>query len=505
MSTALIFVLTLAGLSILMLTERMGMSASLAVNGSYALMGLAAVALALLNMTSRLGRFVIGHERGARLTATCLAATLLLTGFLLFRRSPEPAALLLLVLLGWTTGLLLAGTRPWRNFRHPPEDPADRDPLAGGSGARKLAGLALLVLVLAGALLIWERSRLLWSPVLLGSDPTRMTSLALVTGALLVLGGMAGLGRLALVTVALALFTGLLPATLEMLRLVPHLPDTGLIIEGTRGRLALIPSLLEDLTAPSWSRAQAALTGLVFGAASAQALALLPGRRDRVASGMTAIFLAAILCGAMLLADWQIRAGIIETLRSAPPGQWPAFVFDPGLKGWLTACGSQPDDALAVALACGTGTPRTLLPVNALRFDDSLAMPALAVSLGWPVLIGHVWTVLPAWLTLIGFLVLIQVVATGISERILFRLLRPRALRSARLAYGRLAVVGLATGMALFGGQIGTLPEDFLLWLQLGAAMLLAVVTMVRITEALVRRRGQPAVQEPAPVPLEAS
>ncbi|MCZ8182569.1 MAG: hypothetical protein O9322_06330 [Beijerinckiaceae bacterium] len=505
MSTALIFALTLAGLSILMLTERMGMPASLAVTGSYALMGLAAVALALLNMTSRLGRFVIGHERGAPLTATCLAATLLLTGFSLFRRSPEPATLLLLVLLGWVGGLLLAGTRPWRNFRQPPEDPADRDPLAGGSGARKIAGLALLVLVLAGALLIWERSRLLWSPILIGSDPSRMTSLALVTGALLVLGGMAGLGRLALVAVALAFFTGLLPAAAEMLRLVPHLPASGLILEGAKGWLAPIPALLEGLAVPSWPRAQAALTGLVFGAASGQALALLPGRRDRVASAAMAILLAGVLFGVMLLADWQIRTGIVEALSATAPGQWPGFVFDPGLKGWLTACGSQPDDALAVALACGTGTPRTLLPVDALRFDDSLALPALAVSLGWPVLIGHVWAVLPAWLSLIGFLVLVQVVATGISERILFRLLRPRALRSARLAYGRLAVVGLAIGMALFGWQIGALPADFLLWLQLGAALLLALATLVRMVEAVVRRPARPVGQESAPVPLEAS
>ncbi|WP_284178148.1 hypothetical protein [Rhabdaerophilum sp. SD176] len=505
MSTALIFALALAGLGILMLTERMGMPASLAVSGSYALMGLAAVALALLNMTSRLGRFVIGHERGAPLTATCLAATLLLTGFSLFRHSPEPSALLLLVLLGWIAGLLLAGTRPWRNFRQPPKDPADRDPLAGGSGARKLAGLALLVLVIAGALFIWERSRLLWSPVLLGSDPTQMTNLALVTGALLVLGGMAGLGRLALVAVALTLVMGLLPAAVEMLRLVPQLSETGLNLEGVKGRIALIPALLEGLASPSWTRVQAALTGLVFGAASGQALALLPARRGRVASGAIAIVLAGLLCGVMLVADWQIRAGIIETLRTTAPGQWPGFVFDPGLKGWLTTCGSQPDDPLGVALACGTGTPRTPLPVDALRFDDGLALPALAVSLGWPVLIGHVWTVLPAWLSLIGFLVLVQVVATGLSERILFRLMRPRALPSARLAYGRLAVVGLATGMALFGGQIGTMPMDFLLWVQLGAALLLAVATLVRMVEALVRRPARPGVQAPAPASPEAS
>ncbi|MCZ8186933.1 MAG: hypothetical protein O9308_11165 [Beijerinckiaceae bacterium] len=502
MSTALIFALTLAGLCILMLTERMGMPAPLAVTGSYVLMGLAAVGLALLNMTSRLGRFVIGHERGAHLTATCLAATLLLTGFSLFRQAPDPAPLLLFVLLGWIGGLMLAGTRPWRNFRHPPADPADRDPLAGGSGARIVAGLALLVLVLAGALLIWERSRLLWSPVLLGSDPTRMTSLALVTGSLLVLGGMAGLGRLALVATALALFTGVLPAAAEMLRLLPRLPESGLVLGEATVRLSAI---LKGLSAPSWPLAQAGLTGLVFGAASGQALAILPGRSERLAGGTMAILLAVLLCGVMLLADWQIRAGIIETLRTTPPGQWPAFVFDPGLGGWLTACGSRPDDALAVALACGTGTPRAPLPLDALRVDDRFALPALAVSLGWPVLIGHVWTVLPAWLSLIGFLVLVQVVATGLSERILFRLLRPRALRSARLAYGRLAVIGLATGMALAGGQIGTLPSDFLLWMQLGAALLLAVATCVRIVEALFRRPARPVMPEPAPAPLEAS
>ncbi len=505
MSTALIFALTLAGLGLLMLLERMGLPAPAAVTGSYVLMGVAAVALALLNMTSRLGRFVIGHERGARLTATSLAATLLLTGLALFRQAPDPAPLLLLVLLGWLGGLLLAGSRPWRNLRQPPADPGDSDPLAGGTGARAIAGLALLVLVLSGALLIWERSRMLWSPLLLGSDPNQMTSLALVTGALLVLGGMAGLGRLALVTLALVVLAALLPAAADVLRLAPMFPEAAALVPDAMARLAGWITNPAGFSGLSWPLAQAALTGLVFGAASGQALAILPGRPARLASGTAAIVVAALLCGLMMLAEWQIRAGIMGGLRAAPPAQWPGFVFDPALRGWLSVCGAFPDDPLAAALACGTGTPRAPLPADALRLSESLALPAFAVSLGWPVLIGHVWIVLPAWLSLIGFLVLVQVVATGLSERILFRLLRPRALRSARLAYGRLTVLGLAAGMALFGGQIGTLPSAFLLWLQAGAALLLAVATAIRIVDTLVRHPARRKERLPVPAPIEAS
>ncbi len=90
--------------------------------------------------------------------------------------------------------------------------------------------------------------------------------------------------------------------------------------------------------------------------------------------------------------------------------------------------------------------------------------------LGWPVLAGHIWVVLPAWLSLIGFLALVQACATGLSERLAFRLLRPRSLRSTRLVFARIAILALA--LFLVGKEWGwrQVPEDRLFWLMMGGS-----------------------------------
>mgnify|MGYP000965333945 CR=1 FL=1 len=46
-----------------------------------------------------------------------------------------------------------------------------------------------------------------------------------------------------------------------------------------------------------------------------------------------------------------IEAIITGQIRQMPPQQWPVFVFDEPLRGWLTACGVAPEDALAAARA----------------------------------------------------------------------------------------------------------------------------------------------------------
>jgi hypothetical protein len=252
---------------------------------------------------------------------------------------------------------------------------------------------------------------------------------------------------------------------------------------------------------------EAGLLGLAIGAASSQIFAVLPARRHRLKSGALALLLASSLAALMLLANLYLRNGVEIALQGLPPTQWPAFVFDPVLRGWLVVCGATPEDPLAAALACGTGSPRVALPPNALLFDQDIARPALAVALGWPVLIGHVWIILPAWLSLVGFLTLMQVLATGLAERVAFRLLRPRALRSARLAYGRLTVLAIALALGVFGSRITPLPADAMLWVMLGAAMLLAVASFIRLAEALVRYSRRPEAPAGAsdPALIEAS
>ncbi len=155
-----------------------------------------------------------------------LTATLLLTGFLLFRQAATPLPQLLALFFGWALALASVGTVPWRNFRHPPADPADRDPLAGGSGAGRVAGFAVLVIVLAVALYLSEMSRLTWQPILLARTGGSLAGLAVVTAALLVLGGMAGLGRLALIALTLALAAAIIPAMTALITEAARLPDT---------------------------------------------------------------------------------------------------------------------------------------------------------------------------------------------------------------------------------------------------------------------------------------
>lgn len=507
MLTALIFTLTLAALALLMLLERMGVPASVAVQGSYAVMALAALAVAVINTTSRLGRFMIGHERGAALSATALVTTLLLGGASVFLALADPGPRLALLAAGWLVGLPLTGTRPWRNLRRPAVDPADLDPLAGGSGAAKVAQFAMLVLIAAACLQVWEQSRPVWTPVLPGSASHSLAPLALVAGMILVLGGMSGLARLALVALALIFATALPPTLIELAREAPLIAAklTGFNVNF----LASIPtpaSLQAWLVFDNAGLVAFGL-GLALGGASGQALAVLPGWRSRAASAGMALAMAALVCLLLLLADSFLHQAIEASLRDIPPAQWPAFVFDPAIRGWLTACGQVPQDPLAAAVACGTGTPRTLLPVRALVFDNAMARPALAVAIGWPVLAGYVWLVLPAWLALVGFLALLHSLATGLSERGLFRLLQPRALRSVRLGFGRMSVVALCAILAWLEMRAIRVPALAMAWLMLGAGLLLAIATIVRLTEWIFSRlsRRQPPVDHPATTMLEAS
>lgn len=508
MITALVFALAFAALYLLMLGERMGLPADWAVAGSHGIIAIAALAIALFNMTSRLGRFMIGHERGARLSATALAATLLLTGLLLFRQSATPLPQLLALFFGWALALASVGTLPWRNFRHPPSDPADRDPLAGGSGAGRVAGFAVLVILLAVALYLSDMSRLTWQPILLAQTGGSLAGLAVVTAALLVLGGMAGLGRLALIALTLALAAAVMPAMTALIAEAARLPEvvTGWLREVSALKPAAVTNWLKSVD--SLPVLVALFAGFAFGSASGQALAVVPGRLMRFLCASVAALMAGLFMGLIWLSDVTMIKGLTVQLQAQPPSQWPPFVFEPALRGWVRACGVPVEDGLAAALACGTGTARTLLSPDALTFEPGLGRPALAVSLGWPVLAGHIWVVLPAWLSLIGFLALIQACATGLSERLAFRLLRPRCLRSTRLVFARIAILALA--LLLFGKEWGwgQVPEQSLFWLMMGGSFLLLVSLFVRATEGVVRfRRGRRPVQAApaAPTPLEAS
>lgn len=496
MLTALIFVLTLAALALLMLVERMGLPAIVAVEGSYVIIGLAALALAIVNTTSRLGRFMIGHERGAALSSTALVAALVLTGLTVVLPLGKPLLMLLALLTGWLAGLLLTGDRPWRNFRMPPPDPADPDPLAGGTGAAIVGQIAVLAMVLATALFVWDRSRLAWQPVLAGSLLEGVSTLALVSGAILVLGGMAGLARLALVSLALMLAMAVTPALTEAARQVESLSAWLATWPGMQAW----PVLREALLPAEWTHPALAalvlafLAGLAIGHASAQALSSLPRRSQRGAAAFAGAALALSLCGLVAAGDNYLAGFVQGGLARTAPAQWPAFVFDPAIRGWLLVCGQWPQDPLAAAVACNTGTARALLPAQALAVEPRLARPALAMAMGWPVLAGHIWALLPVWLALVGFLALVHTLATGLSERGLFRLLRPRALRSDRLLHGRLAVLALAIGMALLERQVSAFPQAAIIWLMAGSVLLLGHVILVLAVEAAVRRWRRPAL-----------
>lgn len=508
MTSALVIALSLAGFGLLVFGERMGLGPQLAAYGVMAILALTTLALAFASTSARLARFIVGRERASALGLTALVAALVLFGLLL-----QPAGARTWVQgAGLMVGLVLAYVAAplamWRNFVADLALHGDRDPGAGTRGA-------LPVLMVCCAFLCVL--------MLLDQLPQAISQMAAITGGrhhrilvvvlgliglVVVLGGLYGLQRIAKALVVIAFVAAVVPAGLMLAsRFLDHFDIEALRQVQASAAAALSVRFNADLLREIWP---ALALGIGLGITVNQPAVAIRHRVLRGAGLLVGFLLAALLAVLAQTGQTLLKSVIAENILAVPPSQWPLFVFDEALRGWLTVCGSMPEDALAAARACGQATARVPLDAQRFAFEAGLDSPALALSQGWPLILGFIWALLIPLFNLCALAFLLHAAASGLAERILFRTLHPKALRAWRLAMARLGLMALLVALYLADRTGLRLDPAFVRWALAGltgvAIMAILAYRLIQVMQWVRARRQRktsppPPEDTPAPAP----
>lgn len=458
MTSALIFALSIAGFGLLAFGERMGLGTQLASAGVAGIFVLAATALALGNMTSRLNRFMVGPERGSGLGFAALIVVALVFGLRIGLPGSEPThspASILAFLAGFVAAFVLVPLNPWRGFEgksatsgRPERSEIERG--AGTLGALPVLSVATLAL---SALLLVRYFPIALDEIAEATGWSRKALFAFALASVMAMalfGGLQALARAALVLILVAFTTAALPFFLLLMgeilaRAGPEMVSRISESAATIGAHVPEPGALKA----QWP---ASALGFALGLAVHQPAAPIrtPMRRAAAITGGMGVALGFVLLAG--IGESQVQDITANRIVAAPPSQWPVFVFDETIRGWFSVCGAIPEDAQAAARHCATNHPRNLLLGTAFRFEPGLALPALALAQGWPIILGFIWALLVPFLGLVALAFLLHAAASGFAEQILFRLLHPRALRSWRLAIARLTLIAMAAALFLMEG-----------------------------------------------------
>lgn len=511
MTSALVLVLSMAGFGLLLLGERMGIAPGVAYAGVVAIALVAALALGVVSMTSRIGRFLVGEARGGAMGLAALVAMLaILAAGVGNAQGAIPGMAPSGLLLGFLGSLLIVPFNPWRNFGIAPEpgDIAavrkDIDPGADTRGALAIATiasgigvLALLALYLPGGL---ERAA---EASGMARDRIRFGALGYLV-LIPVLGGMLGVKRVAKFYLAIALIILVLPVLLTVLGVLGVLGvlagNANLAISGAaevQVAIGQFRALAEEWILAAYHRPDwvAIACGVVLGFLVLQPAVIVVGSLRRLVAILVGLGLALSILWALRLIEEQSASMIAERIIALPPGQWPLVVFDEALRGWLTVCGQSVQDAIGAANACGLSSARLVLPPGSFGFQPGLAAPAASLLLGWPVVPGFIWGILPSLmgLTALGFLV--HAGASALGERILFRWANPGGPRAWRLAMVRILAIVLGIGCFELD-QLGLRADPLALrWLLLGSAGTVVVAMLgfwlIRLIRMMRRRASR--------------
>jgi hypothetical protein len=449
MSSTLIFALATVFIALIVFGERMGLGGELASLGMLTVIAGAAIAVALFSMTTRLARFTIGPERGPAIGSLAIINALLAFGIgIAISTSRDPRSAMPVVLIAFWAAAMATPKQHWRNrgFGHDKQGRlalVERGQIGRTRGTLTALGCATFGL---GVLVLLRHFSSLVDALAEATAWPRGTVLAFsagLPGLLAILGGMQAIARAALVLLAIAGITLLAPFLANFAAGMGDRFDLTLILGNPR---ELTTSLLANLPRPTLADWPVGMLGFALGLAARQIS--MPVRSVPARFGV-------ILFGSAMAVVWIAiqhvdSAAISEILTrriiESGPAQWPVFVFDDSLRGWLGVCGEFPEDAFAAMRACGRTNVNTALPAGSVIVAKKLSMPALALSFGWPASLGLVWALLPYLFGFLALATLLQASASGISEFVLLPVFFSRALRSWRLALARivlLALVGL--------------------------------------------------------------
>lgn len=177
----------------------------------------------------------------------------------------------------------------------------------------------------------------------------------------------------------------------------------------------------------------------------------------------------------------------MRDLMPAVPQNWPLFVFDEAIRGWLLVCHEAPRDAIDVIQACRRSGITGAIPPEMFEIRPDMVAPALAAARGVPAAFGMVSGLLGPMMAVVTLALLLQVAATGIAETLVFRLMAKRALRAARLMRARLVTIALLVPFFAWPTFPAMPDRTILLWLGLSLGLLLALTLMADWMLALLR------------------
>lgn len=482
MGSGLIFVLSLAGLALLVFGERLGLPANIAALGVIGTLAFMALGLSLASTTSRLRTFLSTHA-GSTIWGSASRGAMIL--ILVLSLDITPAALdmpgILSFLLGFFGVMILV----------PPQ-------IADETGTRADSTRMISILSALAALYF---TLTLWPHVMRAViEITSWNALSaglvilVLAGLPALLGGLEGLMRLStrfmllcaglcVLPFAIAWGTQLAPAS-SFAVLIEFLQDV--MAQPISELSSVKPALLLSMGMPNHALI-GALTGLSLGGNYASR----PSCSHRILAPLYGLAIAGCFVGAAWLTRTHLELTLLPSLARMPPTEWPLFAFDPALHGWLNVCGRPPRDAVDIAQACGASAPPAL---SQLVLERQLAFPAVAASEGWPLLLGTVWSLSIPLLLVLGLGFLIHAAARGISENLLFQFLHPRALRAWRLAMARVVTLLLLGGLYFYPLANPWIDERLARTIALGILILLTATvlsTWLRIMiNALVKRSG---------------
>lgn len=499
MTSALVIALSLAGFGLLVFGERMGLGPQLAAYGVMAILGLTTLALAFASTSARLARFIVGRERASALGLTALVTALVLFGLLL-----QPAGSRTWVqAAGLMTGLVLsyvaAPLAMWRNFVVDLALHGDRDP---GTGTRGALPVLMVCSVFLCLLTLFDQlpQTIDQLAVITGGRHHRVLVVVLgLIGLVVVLGGLFGLQRIAKALVVIAFAAAVVPAGLMLAsRFLDRFDIEALRQAQASAAAALSVRFNIDLLREIWP---AVALGIGLGITLNQPAIAIRHRVLRGSGLLVGFLLAALLAVLIQTGQTLLKTMMAESILAVPPSQWPLFVFDEALHGWLTVCGNMPEDALAAARACGQATARAPLDAHRFAFEAGLDSPALALSQGWPLILGFIWALLIPLFNICALAFLLHAAASGLVERILFRTLHPKALRAWRLAMVRLGLMALLVTLYLADRKGLRLDPVFVRWALAGltgvAIMAIVAYRFIQLMQ-WVRVRRQRKASPPA-------
>lgn len=475
--------------------ERLGLPGALASVLVQLALGAFVLALVVLSATSRLTVFLDGDRRTAwfgqvALQVALLGGTLtLLNGAQL--GDPLPG---LALLAGYACGVLVAPARQDFSTLPSPDRALSGGDTAGFFGLASAGAAVLLLMTLFSPLMTLLAGRLGIS-----GDLLRLLALGVI-GTAVILGGYAACSRLSRGVLALvAVFIGV-PLGLDGLA-------RSISIEPGLQALGEIRPMLTALADAAATRADLFTPALMGLGLALVGLALMPGRKGpagRLGVALPALALVTAMAVLLFREVWELDRFVSQSIRPLAPAEWPLFVFDEALQGWLRVCGVIPRDATDVAQACGLANPRAVVAGARLQVSRELLGPAMAGMRGWPILFGYVWGILGPLLALIAVSAFLHVAATGMAETLIFRVLKPRQLRSGRLATARLLAIAALLALAQGIAEAFSLDAPLTAWLALsfamlaGASLLASWLLILRrvLTRFLASR--QPTVSEPS-------